>query len=81
MERLVQHIIRCRGRKTAAAPSSPRGILHLTLLGARISMHKTNLVARLCEGGTACPDEISGTEANNIRGTTSRFSDTQPLGA
>jgi hypothetical protein len=53
-----------KGHKTAAPPASPRGILHLTLLGARISMHKTNLVARLCEGGTACPDEISGTEAN-----------------
>jgi hypothetical protein len=66
MERLVQYTLMCGGRKIAAAPASPRGILHLTLLGARISMHKTNLVARLCEGGT--------TEANNIRGTALRGS-------
>ncbi len=46
--------------------ASPRGILHLIIFSAHTSLHKTNFVVRLCEGGT--------TEANNICSTSLRGS-------
>ncbi|RIH63248.1 hypothetical protein D1164_20565 [Mariniphaga sediminis] len=52
---------RCKGLKTAAAPSSPRGILLLIILRAQTSLY----VARVCEERS----DAAATVQNKLRGT------------